>query len=142
MIQFFKEIYLTAFSILFKIPGGNTKGKIAGAVTLITLIEWLILAGIASWIDIFTGTRFLLSDANSLISSKLIVVVLLLALGSVNNRVLVTRGHGIKFEREFNNLKKSRKNLLIASCVTLSLTAIAFFIRSRLAYRHFFQINS
>jgi len=106
------------------------------------LIEWLILAGIASWIDIFIGIRFLLSDSNSVISSKLIVVVLFLALGSVNNRILVTRGHGIKFEREFNNLKKFRKNLLIASCVMLSLTAIAFFICSRLAYRHFFQINS
>ncbi|MGO8835893.1 MAG: hypothetical protein ACLQQ0_00565 [Limisphaerales bacterium] len=140
MIRFFKDIYLTGFALLFKIPGGDTRGKTLGSVSAVTLIEGLILAGIASWIDIFTGTRYLLSSANSLASSKLVILIFVFALFSANYRVLVTRGHGIKFEREFIHIKKSRKILLVAGCAVLVVATIAFFIYSRLAYRHFFHI--
>jgi Ni/Fe-hydrogenase subunit HybB-like protein len=138
MIRYFKELYLSGFTIIFKF--GRTKAKTTGAVTAVTLIECLILAGIASWIDIFIGKRFLLSDYNSLVFSKLVIVVLFFALCSVNHLVLVTRGHGIKFERGFDNLEKSRRILLEVSCAVLLVAAIAFFIYSRLAYQRFFHL--
>jgi len=140
VIQFFKELYLTCFTILFKIPGGTPRSKAVSAVTAIAVIEGLFLAGITSWIDIFMGTRFLLSDSNSLPSSKLVILLFFLALCFANNRFLVTRGHGIKFEREFNNLKKTRKILLVTSCCGLVLATIAFFLYSRFAYRRFFHL--
>lgn len=140
MIRFFKELYLMVFTILYKIPGGTPSSKSVTSVTAVTLIEWLLLAGISSWIDIFIGKRFLLSDYNSLIFSKLAALMLFLALGSVNQVVLVARGHGIRFEREFTHLEKSRKVLLVVSCAVLVVATIAFFIYSRLAYQRFFHL--
>ena len=143
MIQFFKELYLAGFAVLFRVPRwGNTRTKIGRAVTGVALIEWLILAGISSWIDIFIGTRFLLGDSNSLTLSKLIFLILFFALYFANYRILVTHGHGVEFEHEFKNLEKSKKILLMMSCVLLLVAGIAFFLYSRLAYRHFFHINS
>jgi len=140
MIRFFKELYLTGFIILYKIPGKTLSSRSGTSVTAIAVVEWLFLAGVSSWIDICTGKRFLLSDANSLAFSKLVIVVVFIALGFVNYRILVTRGHGIKFERKFDNLQKSKKIILVTSCCGLVLATIAFFICSRLAYQHFFHI--
>jgi hypothetical protein len=140
MIQFFKELYLTVFTILYKIPGGTPSSKSVTSVTAVAVIEGLILAGISSWIDIFAGKRFLLSDYNSLASSKLVILIFVFALYFANYRVLVTRGHGIKFECEFTKLEKSRKVLLEVSCAVLLVAATAFFIYSRLAYQRFFHL--
>jgi hypothetical protein len=140
MFRFFKDIYFTAFTILYKIPGGTHSSKSGTSVAAIAVIEWLFFAGIASWIDIFIGKRLLLTDANSLASSKLVIVIIFIALGLVNYRILVIHGHGIKFEREFNNLKKSKRVFLLVSCVLLALVTIAFFICSRIAYRRFFHL--
>ena len=132
MIRFLKEIYLTAFTLLFRIPGGNTSGKIWGAIGIIQVIEGITLVNIVFWIEILTGTRFL-------IFSKLACVILALALYYPNNHVLVTRGHGIKFEREFDNLKKSRKILLVMGCAVVLLAIIMFSVYSFHAYRNFIQ---
>jgi hypothetical protein len=140
MIRFLKELYFTSFTILYKIPGGTPSSKSGTSVTAVAVIEGLLLAGIFSWIDIFIGKRFLLSDYNSHISFKLVTLILFFALYFANYRVLVTRGYGIKFEREFIHLKKSRKVLLLSSCVVLLLATIAFFIYSRLAYQSFFHL--
>jgi hypothetical protein len=120
----------------------SARTKAGSAVAAIALIEWLILAGISSWIDMFIGERFLLNSTNSSVASKLVIVILFFALCSVNHLVLVTRGNGIKFADEFNNLKKSRRILLVTSCLVLLLSVIAFFLYSRFAYRGFFHINS
>ena len=138
MVQFFKQLYLTGFVLVFK--SSRASGRTAGAVTLVALIEWLIIAGISSWIDIFIGTRFLLGNVNSLAFSKIAILFLFFALYLANCHILVTRGHGIKFEHEFNNLKKSRKISLVASSCGLIVAAVAFFLYSRFAYRHFFNL--
>lgn len=122
MIRFFKELYLTAYVLLYRIPGGTTYVKTTQAATIIMLIEWLMLAEIGSCIAILSGTRFLI------FSSKLLMLISGLALYYPNYRILVIRGHGIKFEREFNNLKKSRRILLVVSCAVLLLATIAFWI--------------
>jgi uncharacterized membrane protein YqhA len=71
------------------------------------------------------------------------VVLAFLALGFLNLYALFfcgfTFSHGIKFEREFDNLKKSRKILLVTSCVVLLLATIVFSIYSISAHRHFIQ---
>jgi hypothetical protein len=131
MIQFFKELYLTAFTLLYRIPGGNTYGKTTGSVTIITLMEWGIIVGIASWIDIIVGIKTLLSF------STLSLAICFFALYFVNYRVLVTRGHGIKFEHEFGNLGKSRRILLVATCAVLLFAIISFAVYSTLAHRRF-----
>jgi len=140
MFRFFKELYLTGFTLLYKIPGGTPHSKTGTSVPVVALFEVAFLAGVSSWIDIFIGERFLLSSSNSLASHKIVFLLFFIALSLVNYHILITRGHGIKFEREFNNLEKSRRILLVMSCCGLMLATIAFFICSRLAYQRFFHI--
>jgi hypothetical protein len=136
IFQFLKELYLAEFTSFYKASSGSwTPGiNAAKGATGVALFEWIILAGIASWLDILAGTRFLLQF------SKLAIVIAFFALYFVNYYVLVTRGHGIKFEREFNNLKKSKRTLLRISCYLMELATVAFFICSVYAYHHFFHI--
>lgn len=140
MIRFIKETYLTGFAVIFN--SSRASGRTSGAVTAITLIEWLILAGIASWVDISIGTRFLLGSTNSLFLSQLMIIVLFFVLFFANYRVLVIRRHGIEFAHEFRSLKRERRILLISAFCALALLTIIFFISSRLVYRHFFHIES
>ncbi|MGA7593752.1 MAG: hypothetical protein WCA64_01035, partial [Gallionella sp.] len=85
MFRFLKELYLTGFVLIFR--SSRASGKTAGAVTIVALVEWLILAGISSWIDIFIGTRFLLSNANSLAIYKLVLLLFFFALYLANYHV-------------------------------------------------------
>jgi hypothetical protein len=134
MIRFVKELYLTAFTLLYRFPGGSADIKNGQAVAFIALIEWLILFNIELWIEMLTGTRFLIS------SSRLAITIYFLALCFANRRVLIARGYGIKFEREeFNNLNKSRKFFLVAGCMVLLLATILFSIYTVPAHRHFIQ---
>jgi ABC-type transport system involved in cytochrome c biogenesis permease subunit len=100
----------------------------------VTVIEGFILMSIEVWIEMYFGTRFLLS------ASKWAIGIAFLALYYSNYYVLVSRGHGITFEREFTTLEKSRKVLLVASFVVLVLATIAVMIFSVSAYHRFFHI--
>jgi hypothetical protein len=141
MIRFLKELYLTGFTLgfRFRIPqrfGGGwgpiiDAGKGAGFLSLITFV---ILMDIGDWIEIYVGTRF------SFHSDPWVIRASGLALYLANYYVLVIRGHGIKFEREFDKLEKSRKILLVVSCAVLVLATIAFCIYSISAYQHFFHL--
>jgi hypothetical protein len=140
MIRFLKEIYLTGFTLGFRFRIGPgwvtnmaTNMNIGKGVVCVAAIEGLIFSGIAFWIDTFSGTGFMLS------LSKPVVIVFALALYYANYYVLVTRSYGIKFEREFNNLKKSRKILLVASSVGLMVAVIAFSLHAASAHRLFIQ---
>jgi hypothetical protein len=66
--------------------------------------------------------------------------VITLAFYLPNYYVLVIRGHGITFEREFAHLDKSRKVLLLVSCAVLLLATIMLTIYSVSAYQRFFHI--
>ncbi len=107
----------------------------AGKGTLgVALISGAILMGIEAWIEIFVGTRF------SFDTSPWAIRIAALALYFANYYALVTRGHGIKFEREFTPQKKSRKIFLLVSCAVVLPASIAFTIYSVSAYQHFFHI--
>lgn len=132
MLQFFKQIYLTAFTIFFRVGGADwTPGINAGkGVAGVAMIEWLILIGTASWIDVFEGRKFLLGIP------KWISIVLFLALCALNHYPLVVCGYGTHFQHEFAHLRKSRKLLLLASCALVILGAIAFFICAARVHRN------
>ena len=100
----------------------------------VTVIETVILMCIAGWIEMFVGTRF------SFHSEPWTIRIACVALYFANYYVLVSRGHGITFEREFTHLEKSRKVLLLASCGIMVLATIAVMIYSVSAYHRFFHI--
>jgi len=135
MIRFFKELYLTAFTILNKLPTrrGNEYGRIGGAIAAIALIEWLNLVNISSCIEMFYEKPYLFYF------SKPVVTIAFFALFLVNVYILFVRGHGVKFEHEFDKLRKNKKILLVVSCVVVLLATIVFSIYSIPAHRHFIQ---
>lgn len=92
--------------------------------------------GIVAWIEIYLGTRFVLS------AGKWVGVIVYIVLFVPNYYFLIVRGHGIRFEREFSTLEKPRKNLLLASCAVTALATIAFMILSVYFYHQFFHIIS
>jgi len=141
MIRFVKELYFTMFTVGFRLrfpqrfgggwgPDIDTPKGVVG----VTLIEAVVLDGILGWVEIYRGAIF--SFENAAWGPWIAFLVLFLP----NYYVIITRGQGIKFEREFANLKKSRKVLLLVSCMVLLLGTIVFSIYSASAYRHFFNI--
>lgn len=134
MIRFLKEIYLTGFTILFKLSRAKKiTYKVGGAAAILTLIEWFNLLNIWLCVEMFVGKQFLPHF------SEPEVWLAFFALGFLNIYVLFVRGHGIAFEREFNKFGKSRRILLMVSCAVLLLATIVFSIYSISAHRHFIQ---
>ena len=136
MFQFFKETYFTAFTIFFRAgvswtPGYNAGKGIAG----VTLIQFALLLGIASWIDVLVGIRFLLNVP------KWAAAIAFITLCFVNRHMLIVRGCGVQFEGEFTHFPKAKKNLLLARAVAMMVIAVAFFICSASVHRHFIGVD-
>lgn len=133
MIRFLKEVYLTIFVVIVKVPArpGNTFGKIGSAIAAITLIEWFNFVNILSSAEMLVGKKFLFYY------SKPVVLIAFVGLFFTNQYIPFVRKHGIKFEKEFDNLKRPRKILLISSCAVLLLATIIFSVCSTVAHRRF-----
>jgi hypothetical protein len=142
MISFFKELYLTVFTIGFRLRMperyGGGWGPVIDAgkgILIVSLIAFFILEGIKCNIEVFVGKRF---SFDSSLWEKAGIIVLYF----VNRYVLITRGHGLKFERAFTHFKKTKKIHLLVSFAVLLLVTMAFAIYSDIAYRRFFHIVS
>jgi uncharacterized membrane protein YidH (DUF202 family) len=130
MIRFFKEVYLTGYVIIFRISRVKDIAYKAGAaIGFVTLIESLFLIGIDNCIEMFLNKKVILS--------KPAVWLALFALFLINVYFLFFRRYGTKFEREFDNIKKSRRIILVVSCVVVVVAVIVFCIFSSIAYRRF-----
>ena len=133
MIRLIKEIYLTGFSIIFRASRARKITHKAGsAIALLTLIDWMVLLGIAYCIEMCFLKQPLFSHF-----SKAEIIIAFLALALANQYILWSRGHGIKFEREFNSLKRSKRILLLVSFGVLTVAAVAFCIWSTIVHRRF-----
>lgn len=142
MFHFLKELYLAGFAITFRLRPSGRWGRwnpslepimdAGRGVFIVSLIPSVILLNIDLWIEIFVGTRFSFS--------RLSISTFGLAVFFVNYYILVIRAHGIKYEREFTHLDKSRKTLLQVSWTVIVLATIAFSIYSFSAYQRFFHL--
>ena len=134
MVRFFKELYLTAFTMFFRLGVSRTPAYGAGkGVAGVASIEAILLLSVVSWIQTLAGTKSRIP--------KWEFVIPYFALCFANHYVLVSRGHGTAFECQFAHLKSSRRTLLLASCVAIVLAAVAFFIYSAVAHRRFLGIH-
>lgn len=142
MVQFFKELYFTCFTLAFRFRapekwGGGWGPEIdAGkGVALVSMIALMIFDDLVSWVEILVGTK--LSFHSNIWITGAIALIFYLA----NYYILVTRGHGIKFERErFNSLKRTRKFFLVVSFAVLLLATMAFSFYSISTYHRLFHI--
>jgi len=136
VLRFLKELYLVEFSFFYKASnkmsshGANAAKGVAGVCLFVSII----LLSIGMWIDVFLGKRFV-GQLN-----QFEFAVGAMAFYCINYYVLVILGHGVKFEREFDNIKKSKRTFLQISCVALQLFSTAFFCYSAYFYQRFFHI--
>jgi hypothetical protein len=91
--------------------------------------------GVEMWFEILMGEQSL-----SLYLAHWYGWIATFVIFLMNYYILVVRGHGIRFEREFNNLPKSKQKFLRISCWTMEIATAAFVICSIYAYRHFFHV--
>ncbi len=130
VIQFVKEVYLAGYAVCFRLSRArNVNYKAGGAIGFITLIEWFIFLGILSYVQISIRSKF--------VFSKPIVIIAFIALFFANQYFLTVRRHGIKFEREFDSLEKSRRITLVVIFAAVTVAATVFCICSGIAFRHF-----
>jgi hypothetical protein len=136
MFQFLKDLYFTCFTLFFRVGiyRWSLPTEIGKAVVCVTLVEGIILMGIETWIEIYFGKRFLFG------LEKLATCIAYLTLFLPNYYVLAIRGHGIKFERKFTHLTKSRKVILATSFAALLMATVAFFVYSVTVYHQYFHI--
>jgi hypothetical protein len=136
MFQFLKELYLAEFTSFFKAsssswtPGINAaKGAVGVAI-----IEGIILVAIDAWIEVLVGKRLLLPNLQ-----RWEICIAFLILYISNYYVLVTLGHGLKFERNSSNIKRAKRISLMVLCRVTELATVAFFIYSIYVYHRFFH---
>lgn len=144
MIRFIKELYLAEFAFILKAwsnsrwnsswkPSLSLKAGVG--VAGVSVFVCLIAIGTVGWIEILMGRQFVLHNI-----SHWGIWIATLAVFLVNYYILVIRGHGIRFEGEFNNLTKSRQRLLRISCWAFELFTLIFIFYSFYAYQRFFHI--
>ena len=137
MISFLKELYLSEFTSFYRASKSSwshhyNAGKGVAGVSLFT---FLIFAGIETQIEILVGKQSL-----SLYLAHWYGWIATFVVFAINYYILVIRGHGIRFEREFDNLKKSKQKKLRASCWVMEIASAVFVFYSIYAYRHYFHI--
>lgn len=133
MFQLIKKLYLTAFVLGFK-TGGADWGwnvNIGKGVVGVSMIQWALFTGCLSLLDVWTGTRFAMSF------SKWVYVIAFAMLYLLNRYVLITCGYGIEFEREFANLKKSRRLVLACLSIAISTIILIFYVYGASVHRDF-----
>lgn len=133
-IQFVKEVYLTGYILCFRLSRSKDFDyKAGGAIGLITLVEWLIFVGILFYVQISIGSKF--------VFPKAVVIIAFIALFFVNQYFLTMRRLGIKFEREFDKLDKTKRITLVVSCVVVTVAATVLAIYSAIAFRRFMGVH-
>jgi hypothetical protein len=135
ILRFFKEIYLTAFTVLFRLNAWGPQTARGASVALIALIESGVLLGIDLLVDDFSGRTLLPTIP------KWAFVVIYLVIAVLNFHLLVFRRHGVEFEREFSHFKTGKKIQLVLASMAVMLAAIAFFIYAANIHRNVIAHN-
>jgi hypothetical protein len=114
MIQFLKELYLTGYVFFYRASSRSWSHayNVGKGIAGVSLFVSLILLGINGWIEILVGKQFFIPHVSRLDGWVEAFVTFL-----ANYYILVVRSHGIRFEKDFNNLKKSKQTFLQVSCV-------------------------
>ncbi len=105
------------------------------SVAVIALIEASVLLGIDLFIDVLSGAKI------PPIIPKWTFIFLYSAIFVLNFYFLVFCRYGVKFEREFDHFKRSKKIQLVMASVTVMLAAIAFFIYAANIHRNIIAHN-
>ena len=116
------ELYLSVFVLFYRIAIGWTgRAKTSAAAIGLSVVELLFLMTVWTWIQTVTHTYMHIESW--------VLVVALLAITAPTDYLVVNRGHGLKFEKEFRRFG-------IVKQITLYLAAIGIVAAVGLAFFH------
>ena len=123
MLQFIKELYLTAFTLFFRsgrLQWSRRTSEGIG-VALVSLMECMVALSTSAWVDVAAGERILLPIFRF---SKLGFIIFWVLLYLANRYPLISLGYGIAFEREFNSLERAKKiRLIVVLAIAMAIVA-------------------
>lgn len=130
-MNYLKEVYLTLFVVFYRVfanawtPGINAWKGVGG----VTVLEALVIISASSSLNLSLGAQAVEGI------EKWMIVLGTVALFFANYFVLIARSHGLRFEREFADLDRSKKTALIATTAVVLIAILAAFIVSGVAHR-------
>ena len=137
MIRYITELYLTGFAVFFRFrPNQKVSIRAGRAITAITFILWMAFLALFCIIEIFSG-RIFLNQA-----TKLTIIVAWFGCYFINMHILYVRGHGVRFEREFDKMERSARNLLIWRFIVSVLIVITLSVLLFIAHNHFLHAHA
>ena len=130
ILKFLKELYLTFYVVFYRlgVSWSRANDESKGAVG-VALVETALILSLWSSLDVLTGRATLTNIP------KIAAVICFFGICAVNYNILVTKRHGIDFERQFVHLPSARKSLLFSCCVTVIIASVAFFIYTAIIHR-------
>src|SRR5215468_455583 len=110
-----KETYLALFVLFFRVgwkgpPILNWPAR--RAVGIITMIEAVCVGGLFLWMGIMTGQR-----VHPLLF--IILIIPFFAVHQLNRHFLIKKGLGTEFEKQFDDLPRSKRIRLISSAIVV-----------------------
>lgn len=129
-MQTAKKIWLLWFVLFSRIAAAAWPPSINAwkGVVGVTLVEWLVVVGLSLWLRLATERELLFG------LDRWLVQVALALLFAVNYMLLIHRGIGISYERDFGNLERSKRVRGIALSLAAVLGVVGFLAASVVAY--------
>jgi hypothetical protein len=125
---FVRELYFSVFMLFysyFSSRWSRHMNAVKGA-TGVSFIEGLLFLSVGGWVEMIRHSHLPLDRG--------ILVLISLAIYAGNIYMLVIRGHGIAFELEFRNFRKSKRMALYAAAIVVILVTAGIFCLSAINY--------
>lgn len=129
-MEILKQFYLSVFLIFFRI-GHNSWSPIvnsAKGVAGVTLVQIALLAAMACWVQYF-------NDASSSRIPMPVFYLISAVLAWVNYHLLVTRGDGVRYEKEFQTFPTRKKASALFSGIGIFLFCFGLLVFSAIIVR-------
>lgn len=133
-MQPLKEIYLSLFLLFYRLSLWKGRMKARVASICVGILEFMLVFTIWLWIQIATHEYIQLD--------RWIVVASIFLIAGPGEYLLVVRGHGIAFEKQFHSFSKSKRIALYLAAIGVVLaTGIAFYL-TVIGYHQTFNLPS
>ena len=128
-----RELWLSIFVLFYRISRWKGSMKANSAVAAPAILETLLALSALSWIEIALHQRI---DVG-----KWLIGVFAVVIYWANSHVLVERGSGLKFEREFSGFARVKQLALFFGAVLVTVTIGFFLYFTVTVYRQTFGIR-
>jgi hypothetical protein len=116
-----KELYLSVFVLLFRISRWKGEFRAYSAALGVAVVEGILVLTFWAWIQ--TATKHYIEV------NKWALIIAIFVIVSPTNYFLVLRGHGLAFERRFDDFSERKQAALYIAAVCIVVgVGIAFYL--------------